>query len=113
MSAKLTIEYPFGSLVRIGVRFTDPNRIDAPIDSATGNTLIDPTTVTVKIKMPDASVLAKVFGVDSEVIRDSDGAYHMDVSCNQAGVWVWGWFGTGAGQAADEMSFKVAATAFP
>jgi hypothetical protein len=112
VGAQITVTYPFGSTVRFTCTFTDPTRTDAPVDPSTGNTLVDPTTVTAKLKKPDGSITTKVYGTDVEVVRDDVGIYHMDVAGDASGSWVIGWIGTGALPAQRELAFKVEATAF-
>lgn len=122
MSVQVTVTYPFGSTVRFTARFTDPSRHVDPIDAltadsegtfgTTGDTLVDPSTITAKLKKPDASVTTKVFDTDVEVVRDAVGIYHIDVACAAAGDYVIGWIGTGVLPAQRELAFKVGATAF-
>lgn len=110
MEVKVAVAFPFGSLIRLTAAFTDPLTVDpVTLEEAP----IDPTTITVKIKKPDATVVTKVYGTDIDVILDSVGHYHIDIDADAAGPWVFGWFGTGTGQAANEHGFKVLPTAFP
>jgi hypothetical protein len=114
VGAKVVVTYEFGSLVRFTVRFTDPNRIDAPLDpdppaDELAHTLVDPTTITAIVKHPDGTTVTKVYGTDAEVVRDDVGTYHMDVSCATPGSWVLDWTGAGSLQAESQVAFKVGA----
>ena len=93
--------YDEGDLIRLSAAFTDLN------DAA-----VDPTTVTVKHKTPDGTITTKVYLTDAEVIKDSTGNYHIDVSVATYGVWRYRWIGTGAAQAAAEAEFLVAQSEF-
>jgi hypothetical protein len=112
VGAKVVVTYEYGSLVRFTVRFTDPLRVVAPLDpdppaDEVAHTLVDPTTVTATIKHPDGTTSTKVYGTDSEVVRDDVGTFHMDVSCVTPGNWVIDWKGTGSLQAESQVAFKV------
>ena len=72
----------------------------------------DPTTVTVRVKNPAGTVTDYVYGTDEEVVRDSDGAFHLDVLVDASGTWYYRCAGTGAVQAAAEGSFTVRSSQF-
>lgn len=90
--------YDVGDLVRLKATFTDPNNGDIPID---------PGTVAVLYKNPAGVVTKKVFGTDSEVVKDSTGVYHIDVDIDADGQWKYRWESTGVGQAAEEAEASV------
>jgi hypothetical protein len=72
--------------------------------------LIDPQTVKIYVKDPNAVVTIKTYGTDSEVIKESTGRYHMDVAASIVGRWTYRFESTGTGQAADERDFVVRAS---
>jgi hypothetical protein len=90
--------HAYGQLVTSSVLFTDPNNSDAPYD---------PTTVTLVVTEPNGTKTAYVNGADSEVVKDSTGNYHSDISGSSDGRWYAGWYGTGTGQAAAEDSWII------
>lgn len=75
----------------------------------------DPTTVTLKIKKPDGTVVT--FTYPASIAKDSVGNYHYDympptiaADPSAIGKYTWRWDGTGTVKAADEGSFKVTAS---
>jgi hypothetical protein len=93
--------YDIGDLVRFSVAFADLSGAAA-----------DPTSVTVKIKDPAGEEAAYVHGVDAEVIRDSLGAFHIDLELTAAGPWWQRWEGSGAVTATEEGYVRVRKSAF-
>jgi hypothetical protein len=93
--------YPFdiGDLMRITGEFRDQF----------GN-YIDPAAVNVTITTPGGTVTTKVYLVDLDLIRDSAGIYHVDISLTAAGLWSYRWFSTGIGQGAATCYFIVEPT---
>jgi hypothetical protein len=88
--------YDEGDLLVLSAVFTD--RLSA---------VIDPTTVSFKIKDPEGVVTTYIFGTDSELIKDSTGNYHIDISVNTPGQWYYRFESTGTGQAAEEGQFQI------
>ena len=88
--------YDKGDLVAVEAVFTDRN-----------DALIDPTAVSFKIKDPNGNITTYVFGTDAELVRDSLGKYHVDVSPGIDGTWQYRYESTGTGQAAEEGQFQV------
>jgi len=93
--------YDEGDLVRATAAFTD-----------SGGSALDPDTVTVKYMAPDGTETTKVYGTDAEVVKDSTGNYHIDISVAAYGIWHYHWESTGTGQAAEETDFLVAKSKF-
>jgi hypothetical protein len=85
--------YKKGDLVRIAGVFKDVN-----------GTLIDPTSVALRVTKPDALTSTPA------VTRDSTGNYHVDVDLTDAGRWYYTWISTGTGQAAENGEFLAEAT---
>ncbi len=83
--------YDVGDLVRISAVFTDK-------DGEFGN----PTVTTFKITDPSGDTTTYVYSIDEELVRDSTGHFHVDISIDQAKTWYYRWEGTGALQAAEE-----------
>jgi len=91
--------YDTGDLVRVTGTFT----------TAAGVAL-DPTALYLKYKNPAGTVTTLTYGVDAAVVKDSTGVYHVDISATTAGVWMYRWYSTGTGQAAEEHWFTVNAS---
>src|SRR4051794_14834239 len=72
--------------------------------------LIDPGGVKVYVKDPAGVVMIKIFGTDTEVVKESTGRYHMEVEANVVGRWTYRFESTGTGKAADERDFVVRAS---
>jgi len=93
--------YQKSDLVRIDGSFTD-----------LAGTLADPTTVTLKVTPPSGVTVAYTWAA-AQVIRDSVGAFHYDLSVTEAGQWFYRWEATGAAsQAADNGEFMVEPSSF-
>jgi hypothetical protein len=54
-----------------------------------------------------ALLAAFVFGVDSELVKDAVGKYHVDIDTTVEGTYPYRMYSTGSGQAAAEGSFRV------
>jgi uncharacterized protein YfaS (alpha-2-macroglobulin family) len=89
--------YQKGDLVRITGVFRD----------ITG-ALVDPTTVSWKATKPSGTPVTHTYNPGS-IVRDSLGNFHLDVSADEAGTWLYRWENTGTGQAAEDGEFFVSA----
>lgn len=68
--------------------------------------LVDPTVVRLRWRVfSDGDDTTWVYGVDSEIVRDSIGLYHGDIPVTVKGTHYFRWEGTGAVTAAEESSF--------
>jgi hypothetical protein len=92
--------YEKGDLVRLSAIFS------------VSGTATDPDSVTVKVKGPDKVEVPKVYGSDAEVVRDSAGNYHYDLTVDQFGRWFYRWEGTGAVEVAKDGHLFVKHSAF-
>ena len=93
--------YALGALVRVSVTFT--NLAGAPAD---------PTEVTAKIKKPDGTVTALVYGTHAALVKDDTGDYHVDIDASMEGQWFYRFEGTDAVQAVVEGEFVVGDSQF-
>jgi len=91
--------YDIGDEVRVMGNFTAED----------GITPADPTDVECRVRRPDGTI-ADYNG--TQVIRDAEGGYHVDVVIDQWGTWFYRWVGTGALNAAGEETFSVRRTRF-
>jgi hypothetical protein len=90
--------YAVGALVKVAAVFRNP---------AT-NGLLDPTGVQFKFKHPVLGIVTTyVYGTDAQLVRDSQGMYHVTISADAAGHWYWKFTSTGTGQAAQKGYFTV------
>ena len=94
-------EYHIGVVVRVVGTFTD-------ID---GNE-VDPAAVFATVKTPAGGVTTYTYGVDAELVRDSQGVYYIDDDGNAEGKWWTRIYSTGAGQAAGELGFIIKVSRF-
>jgi hypothetical protein len=69
--------------------------------------LVDPTTVTFKMRLPDSSFVTYVYGSNVELVKQSTGVYYVDFPITQDGKHAFGYYSTGTGQAASEANFAV------
>lgn len=86
--------YETGQKVRCAVVFT------------VSGVATDPTTVTAKIKDPSGNTTTYVYGAGVDVVKDSTGNYHIDVTTDEAGEWFFRFEGTGTCVAVEESSFR-------
>lgn len=93
--------FDLGDLVRCSAEFRN-----------SADVLVDPATVTFKIKPPESDVVEYIYGTDTELIKDSTGKYHVDIDANSAGTWFYRFFSTGSSQGASEREFVVARSQF-
>lgn len=91
--------YDIGDLIVLSVAF------------AVEGTPTDPTTIVCRVKSPSA-VQTLTYGIDSGLIRDDVGAYHVDVSVTTWGTWWYRWEGTGAAEGAEAAMFRVRQSVF-
>ena len=88
--------YDIGDQVQLAAAFTDENGDPA-----------DPTEVTFRIRKPDGTTTAYVYGVDATVVQTSVGNYTCTVDIDQSGTWRYRWEGTEDPAAAGENIFTV------
>ena len=75
-------------------------------------TLTDPAAVIFKYKNPSGTVTTLTYGVDGDLVKETAGIYHVDVSADTNGHWACRWESTGAAAAADESEFYVRRSQF-
>lgn len=93
-------QYDQGDQVRVSATFAD-------IDTGAAT---DPTNVYFDfLEKADGTLTQYTYGIDSQLVRDSTGVYHVDINTGAlSGMLVWRFYSTGAAQyAADEGSFYV------
>lgn len=89
-----TPAHDVGDLRRLAVLFKDLNDVAA-----------DPTGIIFKIREPDGVLTTFTFGVDSQLVKDATGNYHVDHSIIKAGRHAWRFEGTGVLQASEGTEF--------
>lgn len=86
-----TPAYDLGDVRRLAVAITD-----SAGDAA------DPTGLTFTLQPPDGVTVTYVYGTDAELVKDSVGNYHVDITLAQAGRHAYKFTATGAnGQMTD------------
>ncbi len=93
--------FDIGDTIRLSAAFT-----------TTAGVADDPTTVTLKVKVPSGTETSYVYLTDLSLVRDSEGNYHRDLLLSTAGTYHYRWVGTGDVATADEGRFVVRASAF-
>ena len=92
----MTNSYDVGAVVRSSIVFQTISGV-----------VVDPGAVTFK-EMPLGGVVSSfVNGTATEVVKDSTGKYHIDVSVNVAGQHKFRWEGTGTNAAAAQETVLV------
>jgi len=67
----------------------------------------DPTTITFRYHRPDSTTGVATFGVDTTVVRDGIGSYHLDLLLDAVGLWTVRVTGTGTVTAPAEQQIIV------
>ena len=93
-------EYDVGDVVRTTAKYR------------VSGVLTDPTILSFKFKTPAGVTTTKVYGVDLDVVKDSVGVYHYDVSLATSGVWAYRWVSTGTAAGAVERKMLVKTSEF-
>jgi len=88
--------YNKGNIIRVSGNFKDSVGVN-----------VDPAIVNFKFKKPDQTITTYVYLTDSQLIKDSVGNYHVDLSIDLEGEWRYRFESTGVGQAAGEGQFPV------
>lgn len=70
--------------------------------------LTNPTGLTFSYRKPDGSTASYTLS-DAELVNDSVGTYHVNLTVDAAGAWFWSWVATGAVADADHGYFYVRA----
>lgn len=94
-------DYNPGDIVRVS---TTPGFKDA------AGVLADPTTVTLKWRVAGGVTTTwtrPAAGPDTEIVKDSVGVYHADITTTKPGTHYFRWEGTGVVTAAEESTFSV------
>ncbi len=74
-------------------------------------TLIDPSSLNVKIRNPSLVDTTYTYGVHAQVVRESTGIYYINIdTTGTTGTWRAKWTSTGTGQGVAETSLIVDAT---
>jgi len=73
--------------------FTDPEDTTPPLDSVTGRTLVDPTTVTAEVKPPSGATVTYTYLTDAALTRDSQGRFRLIFNLALAGAYHIKWTG--------------------
>src|SRR5262245_59455198 len=93
--------YDEGDLVRIDAEFR--THLDV---------LADPGTVSLRYIKPDGTLVTLEYPTDTDLVRDSLGVYHVDVTVDMAGDWAYNWTSTGAVTSSESAKFTVEGSAF-
>ena len=92
-------EYVNSNVIRISVQFRDPDT----------KALFDPNTVSAKFADPAGTITTYDYGTDAELVKDSTGKYHVDVTVELVGTWFYTFIGDGSRQ---DASFEVTPSVF-
>lgn len=88
--------YDINDTVRCRAKFKNSNKV-----------LIDPTSVTFKFKSPDGVITTYVYGVDSQLVRESTGIYYCDIDLLQSGNYIYRFNSSGTLKSGSESRFSV------
>lgn len=99
-------EYDLGDTVTVFADFSDPN-------SEPAGEPLDPTAVFLQVLLPaygedEEELLEYEYGgIDAVIMQIEEGKYKADIDASRPGEFVWRWYSTGIGKAADEGNFRV------
>lgn len=82
----------------------DKVRVQTTFSDIDGNAT-DPGAIYFKFTDPSGNATTYTYGADAELVKSTTGVYYVDVDCDEAGVFRWRFYSTGAGQAADQGVF--------
>lgn len=94
-------EYVVGNVVRCATTFTDIS-----------GTAIDPTVVAFTYRVDAGDPTVYTYPTDAQLVKDSTGNYHVDISADTEGTYHWRFYSTGTGKAAFEGRFAVTNSVF-
>lgn len=89
-------EYDIGDVTRLSVSFNDLS-----------NVFVDPSSVMIKVRDPDAVIIQLSYPTNDAIIKDSVGNYHMDYLISKDGLHNYKWVGSGTVYASEKASFFV------
>jgi hypothetical protein len=78
-------------------------RITVAITQTVNGAPIDPTMVSLKVKLPDGTV----YDITSTIAKDGVGLYHADYTPTTVGLYIYEWIGTGAAEVVSVGQFLV------
>ena len=87
--------YDIGDQVRLSALFTNAAGVGT-----------NPTKTLLLVRAPDSDE------TEPTIVSDGNGAYHYDLSLDEAGKWHWRWVGTGTVETASEGELVVRRSAF-
>ena len=91
-----TPAYDVGDLRRLTVTFTD-----------SAGSAGDPAAITFRLRAPDGTVTAYVYGTDAELVRTAAGVYYVDWTCAKPGRHAYRFEGVGTLTTAEGGEFYV------
>lgn len=94
-----TATYNIGDLHQSLIAFTDLDNVAA-----------DPTTVTFSWLKPDGTTVAYIYGTDAELVKDSVGNYHVNITYDQKGRQTLKWTATGTVELVEQIETYVVET---
>ncbi len=73
--------------------------------------LTDPTSLVLTIKDPSGTKTVYTYGTDAELVKDSVGMYHFDLTFDKSGIWRYRFVATGGVDQAEQGSIPVCPSA--
>lgn len=90
-------EYPLGNRIQVTGEFVDDDDV-----------FLDPAAVYCQVRNPQGVIKSYTYGTaDPSIVKSAVGHYLLDVDVDIPGKWVYRWYSTGNGKAADEDCFTV------
>lgn len=93
--------YDIGDVIRCSAALTDADGV-----------AVDPTTITFHWQTPAGVEANYVYSTDAELVKDSTGNYHVDLTIDDDGVWYHRFESTGTNIAAAERYFIIRQSEF-
>jgi len=69
--------------------------------------IADPTQLVFSIKEPSGDITTYIWGIDDEVVRDSEGIFYVDWDASEVGTHYYKWQANGAVQLGKSAAFSV------
>src|SRR5690606_31478154 len=86
--------------------------VTATFTSVSSGDKVDPTTVTAGVRSEGGTLTEYVYNTDPEVVRDSTGVYHINVTPDSDGTWTVAFKGTGTAVVVNQDTFTAIPSIF-
>jgi len=87
--------------------YAKDNQVRVSVEFTLSGVDTDPSTVKCFYKNPSGVITTLTYGVDTALVKDATGKYHVDILASLAGGWFYRFEGSGSLVAASEDEFHI------